>query len=516
MNKSISNFILFIATLAVTNLIAQSSIGLQMIHDERWVSAEKEFAKSSADEDVFYKGFAQMKQENINAAKATFNSIATKPYGKIGLGWLELNSMNKAGATKLFEEAANETKNKNLQIFVAISRVIANSTLEEKDDAIMWAKKASDMAKTNADFRIIWGDACLSTQDGGSANTQYEYAQQYAPNTALPFAKIGRVYYRMKVYKEALPNLKKALELDPNSALALNYLAQLYYRYRVYDTAEMYQQKLIQIGDKSPEDMAMLANIHFLAKDYEKAINLINEIIKGDNKYNHLVRLIGYSYFETGKFQEAVTFLEKFLETQPKEKIVASDYEYLGKAYIALGDKDKGVATMRKALEMNPSDKDALKSIVDAFKKAKMPAEELEFSRKLVELPEATASDFLNLGSALYKNKLFEEADATFTKVLELSPNSADAHYMKGKCKMYNSTLDQATAPAKEDFTKYLEMVVGTEDKNKKKVVEAKIYIAKDAIVNQKDKVKAKILLDEVILLDPENKDAVELMEYTK
>lgn len=516
MNKSISSFILFIATLAVTNLIAQSSTGLQMIHDERWVSAEKEFAKSSSDEDVFYKGFAQMKQENLEAAKASFNSIATKPYGKIGLGWLELNAKNKAGATKLFEEAANETKNKNPQIFVAISRAIANSTMEERDDAIMWAKKASDMAKTNADYRIIWGDACLSTQDGGSANTQYEYAQQYAPNTALPFAKIGRVYYRMKVYKEALPNLKKALELDPNNALALNYLAQIYYRYKVYDTAEMYQQRLIQIGDKSPEDMAMLANIYFQSKNYEKAIEQINEIIKGDNKYNYLNRLIGYSYYETGKFQEAVTFLEKFLETQPKDKILASDYEYLGKAYISLGDKDKGVVTMRKAVEMNPTDKDAVKSIVDAFKKAKMPAEELEFARKVVELPEATASDFLNLGSALYKNKLFEEADATFTKVLELSPNSADAYYMKGKSKMYNSTLDQATAPAKDDFTKYLEMVMGSEEKNKKKVVEAKIYLAKDAIVNQKDTAKAKTLLDEVILLDPENKDAIELMEHTK
>jgi tetratricopeptide (TPR) repeat protein len=516
MNKSILSIILLAVSLATSNAVAQSKLGLQMIHDERWLSAEKEFAKSTADEDVFYKGFVQMKQENIEAAKTSFNSIATKPYGKIGLGMLELNAKNKEGATKLFEAAANETKNKNPEIFVAISRAIANSTADEKDDAIMWAKKASDMAKTNAEYRIVWGDACLSTQDGGSANTQYEYAQQYAPNTALPFAKIGRVYYRMKVYKEALPNLKKALELDPNNALALYYLAQIYDKYKVYDTAEMYQQKLIQIGDKNLDDMVVLANIYFKAKNYEKAIEQISEIIKGDNKYNHLNRLIGYSYYETGKHQEAITFLEKFLETQPKEKIVASDYEYLGKAYIAQGDKEKGVVTMRKAVEMNPADKDAAKSIAEAFKKAKMPAEELEFYKKVAELPEPTATDFLNVGLAMYKNKLFEESDATFTKVIELSPNTADAYYMKGKCKMYTSTLDQTMAPAKEDFAMYLEKVVGNEEKNKKKVVEAKIYMAKVAIVNEKDIAKAKVLLDEVIILDPENKDAMELMEHTK
>lgn len=513
MNKPILIFLA--ASFAMTNLLAQSKLGLQMLQDERWISAEKEFAKSSAEEDIFYKGFAQMKQENLEAAKASFNSIATKPYGKIGLGWLELNAKNKTGASKLFEEAANETKNKNPEVFIAISRAIANSSIEEKDEAIAWAKKACDMVKSNADYRIVWGDAYLSNQDGGSGNIQYEYAQQYAPNTALPYAKIGYYYFRAKVYKEALPNFNKALSIDPNNAFSLNYLAQIYYRYKVYDTAEMYQQKLLQIGDKSPEDMAFLANIYFKAKNYEKAIEQINEIIKGDNKYNYLNRLIGYSYYETGKFQEAITFLEKFLETQPREKILSGDYEYLGKAYIALGDKEKGVSNLRKAVEMNSKDKDAVKSIVEAFKKAKMPAEELEFAKKVVELPEPVASDYLNLGSALYKNKLFEEADATFTKVLELSPNSSDAYYMKAKCKVYLDP-EQTAASAREDYTKYLEMVVGNEEKNKKKVIEAKIYLAKIAIKNDNDKARAKTLLDEVLVLDPESKEATELMEFTK
>jgi len=515
MNRLFCGFVLSFISFAITGAFAQSNTGIQLLHHERWISAEKEFTKSTEEVDIFYKGLAQVKQENMEAAKATFNSIATKPFGKIGLGLFELNAKNVAGANKLFEEAANETKNKNAEIFIAISRAIAYSNADDKLEASNWAKKASDMAKTNAEYRIAWGDAFLSTQDGGNANNQYEYAQQYAPNTAMPYAKIGRVYYRMRVYKESLTNLKKAIEIDPNNLLALNYLAQIYNKYKVYDTAEMYQKKVIELGDKAPEDLAMLANIHFAAKDYEKAINLINEIIQGNNKYNYLNRLIGYSYFETGKPQEAVTFLEKFLETQPKEKIIASDYEYLGKAYIALGDKDKGVVTLRKAVEMNPTDKDAVKSIAEAFKKAKMLPEELEFYKKLTELPEPTATDFLNLGSALVKNAKYEEADATFTKVLELSPNSADAYYMKGKCKVYLDN-EQATASAREDYTKYLEMVAGNEEKNKIKVVGAKLYLAKIAIKNDNDKVKAKTLLDEVLLLDPNSKEAAELMEFTK
>jgi cytochrome c-type biogenesis protein CcmH/NrfG len=145
----------------------------------------------------------------------------------------------------------------------------------------------------------------------------------------------------------------------------------------------------------------------------------------------------------------------------------------------------------------------------------KMYAEEMEYYKKIAELPEPSASDFLNLGSALYKNKKFEEADATFTKVLELSPNSADAYYMKGKCKVYQDP-EQATASARENYTKYLEMVAGSEDKNKKKIIEAKVYLAKVAIKNDNDKAKAKILLDEVILLDPTNTEAAELLKFTE
>lgn len=496
-------------------IFGQSKAGIELLHNERWMSAEKEFAKSNEDADVFYKGLVQVKLENIEAAKASFNAIAAKPFGKIGLGLLELNAKNVDGASKLFEAAANETKNKNPEIFIAISRAISFSSADDKSESPNWAKKAYEMSKTNADYRMAWGDAYLSALDGGSANNQYEYAQQYAPNTALPYAKLGKSYYRSRIYKESLTNLKKALELDANNVLAYNYLALIYEKYKSYDTAEMYQKKLLELGDKSPEDMAMLANIYFKAKNYEKAIEQINEIIKGDNKYNYLNRLIGYSYYETEKYQEAITFLEKFLETQPKERVLASDYEYLGKAYIAQGDKEKGASTLRKAVDLNPTDKDAIKSIADAFKKAKMPAEELEYYKKVTELPEPTASDFLNLGGALYKNKQFDVADATFTKVLELSPNTADAYYMKGKCKMYLDP-EQATASAKEDYVKYLEMVAGNEEKNKKKVVEAKIYLAKIAIKNESDKAKAKTLLDEVLMLDPDNKEAGELMEYTK
>lgn len=502
-------------TFIVSNAHAQSKSGIQLVNVERWWSAEKDFEKSPADEDVFYKGFCQMKKEDFEKAKATFNSISTKPFGKIGIGMTELNLGNMSGAKKLFEEAASETKNKNPEIFIAISRAISNSTANSKDDAIEWAKKAVDMQKSNADYRLVFGEAYLATQDGGTAITQYEYAQQFAPASAIPFAKIGQVYFRNRNYSLMKENLVKALEKDPNNTFALGYMAQLYYKYKSFDTAKMYQQKVLDLGDKTPEDNAMMANILFLGKDYDGAINLINEIIKGDNKYNYLNRIIGYSYFETKKPAEAIEFLEKFLATQPKDKIIASDYEYLGKSYIEAGDAEKGSATIKKSLELNPNDKETIVSLAATFKAQKRYDDAIEMYQKVLALPDPGAEDYFQIAQLYYGKKDYANAETYYTKVLELKPDNAGVYYQRANVKLY-SDPEQTTASAKPDFAKFIELSAGQEEKLKKQIVKACIYLAKDAIKNMNDKAAAAGFIEKGLALDAENKELLDLVPFTK
>jgi tetratricopeptide (TPR) repeat protein len=515
MNKVLVKIFLVAVMFYSYTTSAQSKVGLQYMSDERWWSAEKEFSKSTADEDVFYKGYCEMKMEEVEKAKSTFNSIATKPYGKIGLGWLELNTGNKDGATALFDAAAKETKNKNADIFIAISRAIASSTATTKDAATEWAKRAVDMNKMNADYRIAWGESYASILDGGNAITQYEYAAQYAPVAALPFAKIGQIYYRSRNYKDALENLNKAIVKDPNNLFALNYLAQIYFKYKKFDTAKMYQSRILELGDKSPEDMAFMANIIFEEKDYEGSIKIISDIIKGNNKYNYLNRLIGYSYYETQKPAEAKDFLEKFLNTQPKDKLIAKDYDYLGKAYIDLGDTAKGLETMVKALEFNPTDKEAIKNLADYFKKIKRYEEALVWYKKLTELPEATSDDFFQLAGMYYTKKDYTSAEAAYTKVLEMSPNSSGTYYQRAGVRMMLDPT-QATSSAKPDYEKFIELTVGKEEKFKKQIIKAKIYMAKDALIKTMDMVKAKQYIDELEILDPTNTELPDLKSNLK
>ncbi len=501
----------FISTLAYS----QSKTGMDLLHNEKWWSAEKEFAKSTEDIDQFYKGFSQIKMNDLDKAKATFNTISTKPYGKIGLGWLELNNNNQSGANKLFEEAANETKNKNSDIFIAISRAIANSTANSKDEAITWAGKAVEMQKKNADYRVVYGEAYLSNSDGGKANIQYEYAIEYNPSSSIPLAKIGQSYFRARTYDFAKEYLNKALDKNPNDLFALNYISQLYYKSKKYDSAKMFQARVLELGDKNPEDLAQMANIYFNNKEYESAIQQISEIIKGDNKYNFLNRLIGYSYFETKKPNEAKDFLTKFLETQPKDKIIASDYEYLGKAQLETGDTVNAIATMKKSLDIKQDDKEALQNLATLFKSIKRYDDALEIYNKIVALPEPVADDYFQIAGIHFAKKDYTNAELYYTKVLELKPESAAAYFQRANTKRYGDP-NQETASAKPDFVKFTELGIGQEAKFKKQYVVAYIYLAKDAIKNLQDKALGQSFIDKTLAIDPENKEAIELMEFTK
>lgn len=270
----VNSIILAGAMMVSQAMFAQVAKGYQYLNDLRWVSAEKAFETSQEEEAKFYKGFAQFKQEEFDKAKTSFDANAASAFGMIGQGMMALQAGDIAKADGLFENAAKTSKNKDPKVFIAISQAIVHSNIDKKDKAIEWAKKAVDMSPRNFDFRIAYGDAFLSTQDGGQAITQYEYAAEIDKTNALPNAKIGRVYYNSRTYDLSKEYLDKALGMDANNLFALNYVAQLQYKYKKYEEAKATQQKILDLGDKNPDDMAMMANILFLGKDYKGAIDL--------------------------------------------------------------------------------------------------------------------------------------------------------------------------------------------------------------------------------------------------
>jgi tetratricopeptide (TPR) repeat protein len=207
--------------------------------------------------------------------------------------------------------------------------------------------------------------------------------------------------------------------------------------------------------------------------------------------------------------------MEKFIASQPKDKIIPDDYEYLAKSMIASGkDTAAAVETLKKSYDGKPESKETLRKIADFLKSIRRMDDAIVYYKMKVEALDPSLDDHFQLAQAYYGKKDYANAEIWYSKVIEMSPNSANAYYQRANVKMF-ADPEQSTASAKPDFLKYVELTTGNEAKFKNLVIKAKLYLAKDAIKNMNDKALAKTYLDGVLQLDPAHVEATDLMKFT-
>jgi tetratricopeptide (TPR) repeat protein len=505
--------VLYILSIVLSTSIFASIEGFKLLSYEKFNAAATAFGSSSDANAKFYQAYALLRAGKTADAKTIATTIATTPLGMVALGWTELNNNNSAGAKTNFDAALKASKNKDGLVIRMIGEAYVHTTgTKDASTAIDKIKMALTFLPKNAACYVALGDAYFLAQDGGSAITQYEYAETYDGVSAVPTTKVSMVYYLSKNYPFSKDYITKAEGKDANNTMMQREAGRLYYKLNKFDKAKEYFSKYMAAGEPSLDDKALYANILFLSKDYANAQAVISEIIKVDDKRNYLNRLIGYSNIETGKYAEGLIFMEKFMATQPKDKIIASDYEYLGKAMVKSGkDTAAGMLNMIKGAEMDVDNKDKWKDIADAYYAQKKYVDAANCYKKKIDPNAPSATDWFNVGNSYYKAKDFKSADDAFGKVIEIKPDAGTGYLWRAKA---NLQLDpeQKTASAKPFYEKYIPIAALDTVKYKKELIESYNYMAADAYNNMKDNTSAKTWATKTLALDPANETAKQIM----
>ena len=280
----------------------------------------------------------------------------------------------------------------------------------------------------------------------------------------------GRRLVREKGAMEAVPALKKAIELDPKFALAHSNLAVAYYNLNQNALAADHIRQAFEAADRQTvRDRLHITTLYYdlATGDVQKAIGSYKEWVRLYPRDDIAKGNLSSEYFLIGDYDQAATFAQQALRLDPGS---AAWYENLATAYIALRRLEEAQGILNQAFarklddpsmhadlyalaflrgepagmerEMawsagKPGGEDTmLAQQADTEAYAGHVRKARELSRRAVEVaqnsqltePAAIWQGIAALREAVYGN--LEEARKGADKVVEIAPNSRDAQIL--------------------------------------------------------------------------------------
>ena len=429
--------LLMACVLIHTTMFAQYADGIRLLNYEKNKSARETFQKlvDASPQDpqaIYWLGQAilatdggEPSKEQIASAKALYQkglgSIGSDPWLVTGMGHIELFERGDINSAKQkFEQAitaSTETKGKNKgkanpAILNAIGRAHAKvgSGLGDNLYAIDKLNQAGQLDLTNPDIYINKAINYLKMggENGGEAVKAYQEAVTRDPKSALAYYRIGKVYQSQNNKELFEQNFDNAITADPTCPLPY-FAYYLNYANKDVNKAKEYLDKYVANADRDPKTDYFVAEYLFRAGKNDESLAKIQELEKsaGLTEIPRLSILSAYNYDRKGDSVQAKANLEKFFANAPADKIEPTDYELAVKVLTKFPGSEAQAATyLEKAIATDTSRINKLNYMqqgADMYAKAKNPAEQLKWMKRMVELKGTTTEgDYYRItGAAL-------------------------------------------------------------------------------------------------------------------
>ena len=245
----------------------------------------------------------------------------------------------------------------------------------------------------------------------------FRRAKEINPSVADPYNCLGRVYFHLKKYYDALAETKKALAIEKDS-FTHEQLGDIYYAMKQYEMAKKAYVNAYYL-DKRFSTIDSLTDMYMRLEEYDQAIRVLTDTIKGADyevvkssyetklaevyhkkkDYSHAIETyqevlasrpddflaffgIAQCYFDLKDWDTATTWWKKAVEINPKS---SATYYNMGLAYENKEQYGKAISYFKKSLELDPDDKEVkvrIKACQMAIDRRKVPDTLRELSYK--------------------------------------------------------------------------------------------------------------------------------------
>jgi tetratricopeptide (TPR) repeat protein len=269
-----------------------------------------------------------------------------------------------------------------------------------------------------------------------AALEQYKIIADSNPEDAQSFLQMAEIYRRQSKFDLALESLKKADTLAPDSAGVPYNMAVIYQAQGRYDDAAKLLQDLIKKTERSSEVgtsqsdrnnraifIERLGMIYREQENYQAAVDTFRKMLTlGDENARSGYQEIIDTYRDAKQWPQATATAKEAVQKMPNDR----DLRMVLDAQLAdMGEFDQAVADIRQMLKGGPEDRDVYVRLAIVYTRAKRwsdAAQSLDKAEGLSTKSEDKAYVNFLRGDFYQRQKMFDQADSEFRKVLAVTP----------------------------------------------------------------------------------------------
>jgi len=307
---------------------------------------------------------------------------------------------------------------------------------KEYKNAIDSYKHAIVLDRDNLDAIRGLAENYLNDGQLEAALEQYKVISDSNPEDAQTYVRIAEIYRRQAKYDLALENLKHADTLIPDTAEVPYSMAAVYQAQGRYDEAAKLLQDLLKKTEKSSEIgtsqtdrnnraifIERLGMVYREQENYTAAVETFRKMLTlGDENARSGYQEIIDTYRDSKQWPQATAAAKEAVQKLPNDR----DLRMVLDAQLAdMGDFDQAVADIKGMLKGGPEDRDVHLRLAIIYTRAKRwndAEQSLAKAEQLSGKPDDKAYVSFLRGDLYQRQKMFDQADTEFRKVLAVTP----------------------------------------------------------------------------------------------
>lgn len=536
------NLLTALFAVLVTATYGQSSFGVDYFGFGEYRAAKKYFeaqlSQAPTAETYYYLGEIAYTEGKADDAKNFYaKGLGVDPnymLNYIGQGKLLLKT-NKKEAEVDFENALKKNK-KDIGLQIAIAKAYYENGM--KDLALARIELAKKYNKKSALIYTLEGDMLQADQKFGEANGKYEQAIYFDPENVIASVKNAEVYQSINP-PMSIDMLKKVLAKHPDYKVLYRYLGKSYGLVGKYQDAIDTYKTFFADKDYSVDDITRFASAYYFIDNYNESIALIKEGLQLEPDNFVLNRLRMYNASKT-KDTLGVTYADHFfsLSTGATSSFIIQDSTTYAQVLANAGQYAKALELYQKLLIADNTHPELYKEMVTIYSKKGDNIGAAESYQKYIELVGADiadAMDYYQMGRSYYyagivmakdssntvkSKEYFLKADSIFGIVSKKAPDSYTGFLWRGNT---NSAMEQWVPGTTLGLAKpYYEAAINAilakgiaSNGNKKDLIQSYRYLG-SYYYQKEDKANSSLYWNKVLELDPNNSDAIQVLDSYK